>query len=307
MPKSKIFQKEDTNLVLYSRKDLKTILFNQYYNLFMNSYEFSGDIDYQQKEYILKRLWEEGSIACFKLAGSEGSTSHPNGLAVFVPFVPGWYNIYDYPTKVSLINTKGVRFIPTGLQEVDKDVVIGYIQRNHKSVKLFVEHYINRIVDVLMVIKTNLKAHKMPWLIVSTPEDQAKLKALFESLKNDEPELYVDTDSADKFKSLVSGAPYIIDKLYAYAQCLENQLREYLGFGNIGVAEKKEHLITDEVQANNAVIDSNKECLLDPLKEFFERVRDVLGISIDVNMKTSESYSFEDEDTEEEEEVQENE
>ena len=307
MPKSKIFQKEFANLTLYTRKQLKNILMNQYYNLFMNSYEFEGDIDYQQKDYILKRLWAEGSIACFKLSGSEGSYSHPQGLAVFVPFVPGYWNIYDWPTKVSLVNTRGVRFIPSGLLEVDKDVVIGYVQRNKKSVSLIVESYIDRIVDVLMVIKTNLKTAKMPWLVISTPEDQQKIKTLFDNLDSDEPQLFTDSDSADKFKALVSGAPYIIDKLYQYVGCLINELREFLGFGNVGVAEKKEHLINEEVKANNAIIEANKECLLDPMKEFFERVGDVLNINIVMKFKTPESVSYEDEDMEEEEEVQENE
>ena len=307
MPKSKIFQKEFANITLYTRKQLKNILMNQYYNLFMNSYEFEGDIDYQQKDYILKRLWAEGSIACFKLSGSEGSSSHPQGLAVFVPFVPGYWNIYDWPTKVSLVNTRGVRFIPSGLLEVDKDVVIGYVQRNKKSVSLIVESYIDRIVDVLMVIKTNLKTAKMPWLVISTPEDQQKIKTLFDNLDSDEPQLFTDSDSADKFKALVSGAPYIIDKLYQYVGCLLNELREFLGFGNVGVAEKKEHLINEEVKANNAIIEANKECLLDPMKEFFERVGDVLNINIVMKFKTPESVSYEDEDMEEEEEVQENE
>ena len=43
------------------------------------------------------------------------------------------------------------------------------------------------------------------------------------------------------------------------------------------------------------------------MKEFFERVGDVLNINIVMKFKTPESVSYEDEDMEEEEEVQENE
>lgn len=300
MPKSKIFQREYENLTLLSRTQLKSVLMNKYYNLYMNNYEFSGDLDYQQKEFILLQLWSLGQIACFKLKGSEGSKSHPNGLGVFCPFAPGYWNIYNWPTKVNLIRLRGyASFIPTGLQEVDKDCVIGYAQRNRKPVKLIVESYVERIVDVLMVIKTNLKTHKMPWLIVATPEDQQKLKMIFESLKQDEPELYVDSDSADKFKALVSGAPYIIDKLYMYTQCLENELREFFGFGNLGVGEKKEHLINSEVEANNAIIEANKNCLLDTLKEFFERANNLFGFNYGVDVKRVELPEQEDDNEKE--------
>lgn len=182
MPKSKIYQKENANKSLLSRRQLKSVLMNQKYNLYMNNYEFGGDLDYQQKEYILLQMWSIGAIACFKLAGSEGASAHPQGLGVFCPFAPGYWNIYNWPTKVSLINTRGVKFIPAGLKEVDKEVVIGYAQRNRKPVKDIVESYIDRIVDVLMVIRTNLKTLKMPWLLVSNPEDQEKLKTLFKNL-----------------------------------------------------------------------------------------------------------------------------
>ena len=303
MPKLKIFQKENTNLALLSRTRIRSILWNKYYSLFMNSYDVKG-VDYQAKDYLLKRLWSEGSIACFKLEGSDGGLKFPNGVPVFVPFVPGYWNIYDWPTKVSLVNTRGVRFIPKGLQEVDKDVVIGYVQRNKKSVQFIVESYIERMTDILMVIKTNLKVHKMPWLVIGTPEDQEKMKALFKSLEQDEPELFIDSESADKFKALVSGAPFIIDKLYQYYQNVENELREFLGFGNVGVGEKKEHLINAEVDANNAIIEANKECLLDSMKEFFERVKDVLGIEITIELKEPVLPELEDFDSEDEEDLE---
>ena len=285
MAKSKIFQREFNNLNLLSRNQIRSVLSNKYFNIYMNNYVFGGDLDYQQKEYILLQAWSIGQVACFKLAGSEGSKDHPQGLGVFCPFAPGYWNIYNWPTKVSLVNTRGVKFIPAGLKEVDKEVVIGYAMRNRKPVRMIVESYVERITDVLMVIRTNLKTHKMPWLVIGTPEDQQKLKTLFESLNDDEPTLYVDSDSSDKFKALVSGAPYIIDKLYQYAESLENELLEFLGFNNIGVGEKKEHLITAEVSANNGVIEANANSLVDCLKEFFERCNNVFGFNYSIDIK----------------------
>lgn len=299
MAKSKIFQREFNNLNLLSRNQIRSVLANKYYNIYMNNYVFGGDLDYQQKEYILLQAWSIGQVACFKLAGSEGSKDHPQGLGVFCPFAPGYWNIYNWPTKVSLVNTRGVKFIPAGLKEVDKEVVIGYAMRNRKPVRMIVDSYVERITDVLMVIRTNLKTHKMPWLVIGTPEDQQKLKTLFESLKDDEPELFVDSDSSDKFKALVSGAPYIIDKLYQYAESLENELLEFLGFNNIGVGEKKEHLITAEVSANNGVIEANANSLVDCLKEFFERCNKVFGFNYSIDIKKVETPVYNESEEEE--------
>ena len=306
MPKPKIIINAKYEKPAYRRESLRTYLLNKYFNLYMNNYEFEGDIDYQQKEYILKRLWADGQIACFKLKGTEGTAAHPQGLLVFCPFAAGYWNIYDYPVKVNLINTRGVRFIPAGLQEVDKDVVIGYAQRNRKSIFSVVDLYVKRMVNVLMVIDTNLKAHKMPWLIAGTEEEKNKLQFLAKALENDEPELFAEMEDVDKLKALVSGAPYIIDKLYNYYGALENELREYLGFQNVGISEKKEHLIGEEVRANNDLIEANKECLLNVVQEFFDRVREVFNIEITIKVRKNESSEYDEEGDEEEMEVEEN-
>ena len=193
----------------------------------MNNYVFEGDIDYQQVDFILRKFWENGSIAGFKLPMSEGSKDHPQGLAVFTPFAPNGWNIYDWPISVNLINTRGVRFIPTGVQQVDKDVVIGYIQRNKKGVGFFVDSIVQDIVVIDMVIRINLNAHKMPYLVVVDPLSEKKMKALYDKIKDDDPELFISSDEANNFKALVSGAPFILDKLYNLKQAKENERQHH--------------------------------------------------------------------------------
>ena len=285
MPKLKIFQRANPNKSVITRVIIKNNILNRYYNLYLNAYEFSGDINYQAKEFILKRLWADGRIASFKMKELDSPLIPKGESVLYAPFAPGYWNIYDYPTKVNIINTRGVRFFPVGLQVVDKDVAIGYAQRNHKSVFEIVNYYAERMTDVLMVINTNLKTHKMPSLVGGTPESHNKLKYLFDKLDNDDPELYIDSDDIDKFKALVSGAPYIIDKLYNYYCAIENELREFLGFQNLGIGEKKEHLITSEISANNSLVEANQECLFDNIKEFFERVNNLFGTNIQVSLK----------------------
>ena len=279
---------------------------NKYYNLFMNNFKMSDNIDYQQKEYILKRMWADGQIACFKLKGTEGSNEHPQGLLVFCPFAPDGWNIYDFPISVHLINTKGVRFIPVTSQIIDKDCVIGFCQRNHKSVKEMTRYYIEKIVNIEIVIDINLTASKMPYLIGSEYEDAKVLKEIFDLLQADNPALFCKLSEVDKLKALVSGAPYIIDKLYDLKNALENELREYLGLDNLGGVEKKEHLITSEVESNNEVIQASENCFIDCMKEFFARITKVLGVDVSIDVNKTEEKPV-DEENEQEEEIEDDE
>ena len=302
MPVGKIFQRKNPNKSLITRERIKTILLNKYYNLYLDNYEIEGDIGYQAKEYVLKRFWADGKIASFKMKELD-SPLIPKGESVFyAPFAPTNWNIYDYPVGASIINTRGVKFFPKGVQIIDKDIVIGYAQKNRKSIYTIVEYYVDRMTDVLMVINTNLKTCKMPWLVGGTPESHNKIKTLFDKLDNDDPELYIDSDDIDKFKALVSGAPYIIDKLYNYYCAIEDELREFLGFQNLGVGEKKEHLITSEISANNSLVEANQDSLFENLKAFFERVSDLFGVNITIKLRHEiEEESFTEEENFEEE------
>lgn len=285
---------------MISRELVYAFYLNKYYSLFMNKYEIVG-VDYQQRDFILRKFWSDGRLACFKLNGTEGSTEHPQGLGVFCPYAPSRYNIYDFPIYVNLINIRGVSFIPAGLQKVDEDVVIGWCQRNKKSVVSMVDFYLQKITDVEMVIKMNLKAQKTPWIIGATPENHKKMEVILENLASDNPDLFVDLEDVDKAKALVSGAPYVLDKLYNYKQALENELKEYLGLNNMGFGEKKEHLITAEIESSDEVIAESNYNFIDMITEFFENIERVLGLHYEIKEKHQQEYS---EDTKEEEDVE---
>lgn len=266
------------------RKELSTLYYEKYFSLWMNSLEWEGVTD-EQKRFIMKEFWNRGNVACFKLEGSEGSELYPNGAPVFAPYAPFQWNIYYTPITVNLINLKAVPFIPKGTQEVNKDVVLGWCHRSHKPMVTLIKPLIDRLIDTEMVIRMNLKAQKMPWLIAVTPETEQKMRELANALESDDPALFVQLGDADKAQSLLSGAPFILDKLYNYKHTIESEIREMLGMGNLGVGEKKEHLITTEIETNDEVTQASRDCYLDEIKEFTERISQYLGMAISVKPK----------------------
>lgn len=292
----RVFQRDDDGATL-NRAIFKSYYILKYFNLFMNLYKFTG-LDYQQKDFLLRKMWALGRIACFKLPYE--TEKHPQGEVVLCPYAVRTLNIYDFPVDVSLIKLKNVDFIPTKPMRVDKDVVLGYAQRNKHSVMEMVLPLINKIVDVEMVLRTSLKSQKTPWLIGYTPENEEQKKTLKSLLENDESYLFIETEDVNQFKSLVSGANYNCDKLYNLKCAYENEIKEYLGINNLGVNEKKEHLIGAEVDVNQEIVESHGECFLDCLKEFCERVKEVLGyeISVELNKPDSQENIIDEEDNE---------
>ena len=267
---------------LISRGDIYNAFLNKYYNLFMNSLKWKG-IDNEQTDFIMRKFWSVGGVASFIAEGTKGE-EYPEGMIVFTEFAPIKYNIYDFPIQVTLVNNRGVPFIPMTPQLINTDVVIGYAQRNKKGVRELVHYYINKLTNIEITIQINLIAQKSPWIIGTTPENQNKMEEFWSNLISDNPKLFASIEDVEKAKALISGAPYTIDKLYNYKVAVENELREYLGLTNLGVSEKKEHLITEEVKSNNEVTSRSSECILNPLQEFCERVKMYLGYNISVEL-----------------------
>lgn len=308
--------------------DTKRYYENKFFGLFLNAYKFTG-ISREQERYLLKKMWQNGCVSAFIIPGTKPdpslkqllsnsgastiaiSSENDNGLIVFVPFAINQYNIYDEPSVVNLINIRGANFIPTKPMKVNEDVVIGWAHSSHAPIKTLVMYYIDKIVDVENTINTNLFVHKLPRLIVVSPEDKSRVEDLMEKIEKGEKKLFLEADDVQAIKNVLesgSNTSYIIDKLYAYKQSLENELLTFLGINNISL-EKKERLITDEANANNQIINDSSDCFLDCMKDFCEDIKNILGYEISVEAKSSpesneEDYQLEDEESEEKEDVE---
>ena len=286
----------------------------KFFNKWMSKYKLET-LNYQQQHYIFNKLWAEGTIACSSiksgdkaLAGliDDGSLDMGENELIFTPWSHAdRYNIYDFSTKARLINTRGVKFITEDELEIDKDVVIIYAQKNHKSVYSSIEAKLLELVDVEMKMRSALKSQSQSWLFTFSEEDREQAKVLQESMEMDEPYLFAPFDAPDKVKGISSGAPYILDKLEQHRQKIENDILTILGVNNVGIGEKKEHLIVDEVNANNQDIEEQDSAYQSQLEMDFDRVNKVFNKNIKVidmnEMFMGEPQEYEDEEDEEDE------
>ena len=281
----KIFRRDKYSSLL-TRDEIRNYYLLKYFNIYMNLYDFEG-LDYQQKDFFLRKMWSEGKLAFFTLKENGESITtekYPAGSLVITPYAATRLNIYDFPVEVTLIRLKDASFIPLKPQRVDEDVVIGFAQRNKRPVVDMVLPIIEKICNAEMTLRTALKSQKMPWVVGYSPETELQRKVIADNLEADEPTLFMEIENVNNFKALVSGAPYICDKLYQLIESYENQLREFFGVNNLGINEKKEHLIGDEINVNNEQVQRSGECLFDSMNEIWDRVRDVLGYEVKMTL-----------------------
>ena len=311
MAKKRIFRPRTSSKDI--RNKIRFYYNEKFFNKWMSKYEFP-ELNYQQKHYIMKKWWAVGSVACSKITSVGGSLEElimagaidmKENVIIFTPWAfAERYNIYDFPTHISLINTRAVSFITQNILELDKEAVILYAQKNHKSIYSSIEAKIDEIIDLEMKKRTALKAQSQAWLFAFSNEDFDQAKVLQEQLENDEPYLFVPFEEVDKVKGISSGVQYIVDKIQNQIDGRVNEVLTMLGVNNIGIGEKKEHLIVDEVNANNEDIEQQSISYTSEIEDGFDRVFKVLGFKVNVidmneEFKEDEDYVDEEEDKDE--------
>lgn len=281
--------KYDLENTLNVRKSIFANYLTKYFNVWLNSYEWRG-ISYDAQEFIMRRLWDTGSVAAFAIIKpdkkAEGTKPEffNDGLCGFTTFAVTGYNMYSYPAMLQLVNLRGTPYVPSKAQIVNKDAVICYAQHSKTPIFEIVKQYVEKITNVEMCIRTNLVALQLPVLIENTAENQQHAQELYNHIVNADPIFFVDAEELESYKNLGVNPQYNIDKLYSYKNHLENELLTFLGINNVNI-EKNEHLITDEVNANNEIINVFGDSVESNLKVFCENINKILGFNISVKRR----------------------
>lgn len=282
--------------VAFDKMNYERIIVDKIFTWYASRFDFPT-LDYQASHYIKRVLFFNGQIAELPLKDSLPKT------AIFTKFAPTSFNTYDFPISVTLINKKNLKDIPSTPQLVDRDVVLWYAQRNHRSIVSLLQDKIDRLTEIEMSISINLQAVKTPFLIEITPENRKAVEEMVRSITGGELVIFVPTNVTNTLKVVNTGANYLVDKLIAARDKVECEIKEFLGINSLPLNEKKEHLITSEIDSNNEITEYNGDSLLEPLKEASKNSSLFLGIDIPVKVNKIDR-DFKEESNEEEEEVE---
>lgn len=269
------------------RTKIKSLLLSSYYSLFFNSKEWEG-IGRDERIFIMRQLWENGSVACISIPGDPR-------FPAFCPFAPSSFNLYLQPARATPIRLNDARFIPTrnmvvykeGSEASDRKIVIGYALPDKKPVKDFVEEKINEMVNIRMTMRTNLYSQKLSLLYAVTPENKDALEEIISDLFNDELSVAIEADDVNSIQGLKTPPSFLLDKLSDSYRRVEGELLTFLGIDNNSV-EKRERALMDEVNANNDLINEHSEALLDGLQAFTNQINECFGFNVSVKNKFQE-------------------
>lgn len=189
------------------------------------------------------------------------------------------FNVYMLPTKVICYSFEYNK-------EKDFDDVV-YIMNNNlqkptlETLKLFAY----RLYEVERTIDTNLLAQKTPILIEGDTKTILTLKNVYMQYSGNTPFIFGNKqyDLSNKLSVLKTDAPYLLDKLTLYKHEIWEECLTFLGINNANT-DKKERLITDEVNSNNELINYYLNCFYKTRKEACEQINKKYGLNIQIKL-----------------------
>lgn len=277
---------DNVNLTQYMNQKTCVDYFQRLKMIATSMFEWKGLPDTVSERFLEETLFNNGcAVFCDdNIREINGQLTGGRGLIVSRVVPSGELNHYDESTKY--------RATATGFDReyLKNDCV--FIRNNCDCIPTAdtIQLFVSRLYECERSIDVNIKGVKTPTIIVCSEEQRLSMKNLIAKYDGNEPFIFGTKELDLKgITSIKNDVPFVADKLMSYKHELWNDCLSFLGINNTNES-KKERLITDEVNANNEMIEICGSAMLKyrqlACKEFNEKYG--YNISVDYRNKKEE-------------------
>ena len=189
--------------------------------------------------------------------------------------IGGRLNVYRIPIERRAYSANGYQRSLT-----DKNSVIIFNNLLHTNGALELEHFSRKLWQLDRTIDVNVTAQKTPILITCDENDRLTMKNLYMKYEGNEPFIFGDKALSNKSLAVLkTDAPFLADKLYTLKKQIWNEALTYLGISNVNI-EKRERLITDEVQRNSGGTVASRYSRLEARRQACREINKMFGLDV---------------------------
>ena len=206
----------------------------------------------------------------------------------------GYINIYGLPTEIQCysyrFNERRSLYTTDIGEEKGKECIL--VMNNYERVptSATISLFAYRLAEAQRTADVNIKSLRTPILITTDQKQYFTLKKMYEEYDGNTPAIFADKNliSPDALKAIKTDSPVLLNDIMQYKVQIWNEFLTFMGLQNL--AEKKERLISSEVDSNNELINMNLQALLIPRKEACRQFNEKYGLmgdkAIDVKVRS---------------------
>lgn len=206
----------------------------------------------------------------------------------------GYINIYGLPTELNCysyrFNDRRSLYMTDTGEEKDKECIIVMNNFERIPTQASVTLFAYRLAEAQRTADVNIKAQRTPILITTDQKQYFSMKKMYEEYDGNTPAIFADKNiiTPDALKAIKTDAPFIAQNIMDYKREIWNEFLTFLGIANL--SEKRERLISSEIDSNNELINLNLQALLIPRKEACKQFNEKYGLmgekAIDVKVRS---------------------
>ena len=202
------------------------------------------------------------------------------------------YDVFYQPTNAVITNPllRGIKE-----PEIGRECTLFRLQPDYGGILDIVSFYANMMALTTSGIATNLVNTKLAYVFGAQNKAQAEsFKKMFDNLQSGDPAVFIDKNLLDE-----NGKPkwftfsqnikenYIVPEMLADLRKIVEMFDTEIGIPNANT-DKRERLITDEVNANNFETKSKCELWLENLKDCCEKANEMFRLDMSVDWREQE-------------------
>lgn len=247
--------------------------FNRLVELSVSMFEWQGLPETVDPRYLELHLFQNGCMVYFR--------DEVMGDLCLDCIANGQFDVYGNP--ISRRAYSSYNQYQKTLNESDSVIIWNNYLRQPSvlDVKMFAKRLYNldRIIDV------NANAQKTPVLVQGTEKQRLTLVNLYKEFDGNAPFIFGDKNlDLNSLRAISTNAPYVADKLYQLKTQIWNEALTYLGISNLNI-QKKERMITDEVQRNQGGTIASRYSRLEARREAVDKINRMFGTDISVDYR----------------------
>lgn len=210
----------------------------------------------------------------------------------------GRFNVYNIPIQRRAYAVNGYQ-----ANRDDTNSVIIYSNQLHNGMSVYnrLVQYAKDLYLIDSIIMINVNAQKTPLMLLADEKQMLTLKNLYMKYDGNQPFIFGDRNdlNPNSIQALITGAPYVADKLYELKQNIWNEVLTFLGVPNVQM-NKKERLITDEVNRGLGGVFASRYSGLLSRRQACDQINEMFGLNLSVEYRNeSETDYVKAEDTKE--------
>ena len=238
----------------------------QFMTLAENVFEYENLPEFIDVSYMNKILVRQGSIAFF----------YDDVLqeVVALPYTNmGKLDIYGRPTSIMVraLNGKYYRKLNPG------EFVIMYDNNGRYPIYMDILQYAERMGQVTRTMDINVEQQKTPRVWLTRADKEKSIKDLLNNVDAySESIIAYDDINLDETQCILQPAPYVADKLQDTKENVYNEFLRLIGVASV-TEQKKERLITDEVQASQGGTIASRFSRYQPREKAIKLINEKFG------------------------------